>query len=293
MGGSELLVESLDAGLINQLDIRIGQAVEELREEDRDITFPRVVKTALSNSLIELPFWKKLNFLLSYPFNEEILFRYLYEHKDRFGIEFFSEELLKYVVVEDNEPKTHHFIESLGYWLRQLPNTWNEVVSAEQPCAFSRLDICERGLVGTLVIGGVPRVVKLAASKVETEIAIALGEKKLTPRVFEATPSIIAEEYILYPPINHNRNAPELVGGCVGWILHAIHKMEVIYDNRILDHVLSSPTKQPDIRIIDLEGAYRGTDFDVDWEAAAREILKFYGKDTRSTNRALSFLNHW
>ncbi|MEA3357541.1 MAG: hypothetical protein U9Q67_03835 [Patescibacteria group bacterium] len=129
-------------------------------------------------------------------------------------------------------------------------------------------------------------VVKNTLSEVETEIAIHLGDADLAPHVFESTPYEIVEEFILDPPLEYVSQNPVFVADQLGRLISCLHQQGIVYDNTFLSHALLRQ-RDNSIRIIDLEGAYWGSDFDIDWNEAMRNLALIF-KNRRKRRQAES-----
>lgn len=292
MASQEWRILTIDEQLQPEIERRLGQAVDYLKGEGRPLTYSNVVREVISS-----PVWDQVNWLFSFPFNEKTLFAYLKKQKDRYGILLFSEELGKHLDIEPREITERLFREDLGYFvIRHLPETYQRIFSAEKRPVFYRADICERGIVGFLVLDHEQMVVKTTLSDEETQIAKQLGEKGLSPRVFEGTRDVLAEELITDPPVREFIAEPDFVGECMGRILRAVHEEGIVYNNRLYDHVRVGVRKplRPRVRLIDFESAHRGNDFQSDWTDARYELETIiYPDDFQKRAAALSSLEKW
>lgn len=268
-------IESLDPELEAQAVQRLADAVKGCQEEGLPLTFANVVKSAiLQDTLLER--LDRAYCLFSQLYNEEVLYKFIEDHAVRFGIRLFEGEVAQYLDIEPGKYTSHNFKESIGYCLIvQLPGTWQKITAARAKASFTRLDKCERIIVGIVKIDGRLIVVKLTNSDEEEEIAVHLGKKGHTPLVYESTEEVIAEEYIQGVPITESRGDPAFVGRSVARVLGNIHGEGIVYGNRVLDHVLIGDDRSRP-RIIDLEDAEYGTDFGVDYARARKELRTLY-----------------
>ncbi len=279
-------IERLDPELEAQALQRLAYAVRACQEEGSPVTFASVVSLEiLQDSLLTR--FDRVHCLFSQLFNEEVLYRFIGEYAGQFGIRLYEEELKQHLDVEPGAYLSHNFRECLGYHLiAQLPATWRKIAAARARTSFSRLDQCERGIVGVVNPDGRLIVVKLTNSFEETKIARHLGRKGYAPLVYESTKEVIAEEFIQDVPVAEFKPEPAFVGRSVARILNDIHGERIVYGNRILDHVLIGDDRSRP-RIIDLESASYGTDFGVDFARAREELRRLYWKSPEELHLAL------
>lgn len=186
-------------------------------------------------------------------------------------------------------PVSVGFAEGLGYLLTRLSKTGKRVLSRREPVRFAKLDQDERQIVGLLDFKRRPTVIKLTNSDSEAEVATYAGERSLGPVVYESTPFMIAEEWISGVEIGRYKNYPEFVGQAIGLMVRDLHKAGIVYDNRLLDHVMVERVSRGKtrLRIIDLESAGRSQNFATDLRTAVKELKRFYDGDLVSLRQAL------
>jgi len=181
--------------------------------------------------------------------------------------------------------------ENIGGALSQLPKTKQLVLDADNSIPFVLLDECERGLVGLLVLKGMPTVLKRTNLREDVEVLKFCGEKGLSPVIYESTPECVAEEFIDAPKINSFKKNPEMVGQAIGVMAGLLHREGVVYDNRFLDHTCIEITDKEHgkakTRIIDLEGASFSTDFEVDIKNIVSELKASYPENEKSLEKAI------
>jgi hypothetical protein len=268
------------------LQQRLENAVLNCRSEGEPLAYGNVVMAAMIlGDLTDRSYG-----LVTYAWNEDLLYEYVKGHKTELGVRLYSEEVESYLEVEPGCHLSRYFRESVGYlFAERLPGTYKRIKGAQKKPCFKRLDCCERGIVAGLSLDDELIVVKNTLSSQESEIARELGKIGLAPIVFESTISAIAEEFILDPTILNFVDNPYFVGHSMGWIISELHKKGIIYNNRFFDHIFVGKTSG--VRIIDLEAAYRGDNYSNDWDRARREINEIIFKDEESKSEALRGLN--
>lgn len=268
------------------LDRTVKESVRLCQENERPLNFRNIVICASLAAINEESLPKFVD--------ERELYRHVVETDGNFGIRLYVSQIERRLLVEPGYPikPLPSFREEVArVIIEHLPETDRTIKESAGPASFYRLDQCERGIVGALVIDEQPSVLKLTNSKRETEIARHLGEKGLAPRVIEADEFVILEEFISDLPITRFASRPAFLGRRAGWLLRSIHDEGIVYDNRFLDHirVRRFPLRT---RIIDLEGAKwsrSSDDIQTDWNRLGDEIAKFYPDNQRS-NQAFHFL---
>jgi hypothetical protein len=265
-----------------ELDDAIGQAIALCQERNDPLHFRNVYIALLVINALDP---ETLT-------DESLVYQYVQHVHERLGIPLYADRISDILSIEPGSPVTWTLRESIGYmFYERLPRTREVIRTARTNPIFERLDYCERGLVAQLNVDGQLYVVKTTLSDVETEIACHLGNVNLAPHVLESTPDEIVEEFILDPPLEHFSQYPLFIADQLGRIITELHQCGVIYNNTLLRHVFIREEVQL-VRIIDLEGAYWGSDFDVDWDHAIADLARIY-PDERLRTIAESRLMEW
>lgn len=271
----------------------IPQAIARCREYGDAINFRNVYNSLLVIDSAGAPAIPPI--FTGSMFNDEQLYQFLLIHNEQFSIPLYSDAIMQVLDIEPGYHPTRTFIEAVGFiFFTRLPRTLALIQNARYRPTFFRIHNCERGLVALLEVDDQRFIVKSAAYHEDTELAQSLGAMELAPQVFEATPYELTEEFIEDPPILALTSKPKLVGDALGWIIHELHAQGVVYANNFSKHVLvgSRMLGRPRVRIIDLEFAYRGNDFSVDWEQAMRELVYLF-PDEKQRQIAVERMECW
>ncbi len=272
---------------------RLREAVTEVRGEDDPIIYSTVMNAVIRNSRVV----DMAHVLLVEGWNEKLAYQFVAEHSEELGITLYRGVVEPYLEIEPGGHALARFREQVGYFLvEHAPKTFEKIRLAKK-ASFDRLDQCERGIVGEILLVSQEEeeeflVLKCTRSSVESEIAEHLGRLGLAPVVFESTVSILVEEYIPDPSIDRLLSyGPGFVGEAIGQILRAIHDQGVVYNNRIEGHVLVNLEDKRQ-RIIDLESADWGNDFESDWQEAESELRNLF-PSRRQAGKALEAMKKW
>lgn len=276
-----------------KLNAMVRQAVSTTHQDGQLPTLKNVISQM---AIAQSP--QSASWMISPMMFEQQIYDSLKANKQELGIALYSDEIAGCLDIEPGQQVTKVFQEEVGRILvENLPSTLQRIKSIRSRRAtLHRLDVCERGIV-TLVQSGRERmVIKDSYREEEPEIALYLGREKLSPRIFETNDGVIAEEFISDPSVLTLYRDPTLVGYAIGKILYELHRRGVIYDNRTRDHVLVKKRwfKEPIVRVIDLSDAYRGTDFERDWERTEDDLDKIFGNNKHrviATNKIQEWRN--